>query len=73
MRRLRYICGGDDGRRVVGSLMAGGRGVFMVGNRSFASWGLSASIEAEYGGGSLSMLSATLFTLVFGGGAPFTT
>lgn len=72
MRRFKYICGGDDGRRAVGSLMTGGRGVLMVGSRSFASWGPCASIEAEYGGGSLSMLSASLFTFVLGGGAPLT-
>jgi hypothetical protein len=37
MRRFRYICGGDDGRRDVGSLRTGGRGALRASNRSFAS------------------------------------
>jgi hypothetical protein len=69
MRRFRYICGGEDGRRDVGSLRTGSRGcAFIVGNRSFA----SCMIEAEYGGGSRSTLSATLFRLIFSEGAPLT-
>jgi hypothetical protein len=72
MRRFRYICGGDEGRRDVGSLTTGGRGALIVGRRLLASWGVSARMEAEYGGGSLSTPSATLCRLVLGAGAPLT-
>jgi hypothetical protein len=64
IRRFRYICGGEDGRRDVGSdVTRGGRGALRDASRSFA----------LCGGGFAKAEAATSWTEVFGAGAPLTT